>query len=51
MKDIYHPTNYLGLSEQLARLYSGARLLNQHLHPVGHALQQVLQGDDALLAI
>ena len=51
MKDIYHPTNYLGLSKQLARLDSGAGLLNQHLHPVGHALQQVLQGDDALLAI
>ena len=51
MKDIYHLSNYLGLSEQLASLDPGAGLLNQHLHPVGHALKQVLQGDDALLAI
>ena len=50
-KIIYHLSNYLGLSQQLAGLYSGAGLLNQHLHSVGHALEQVLQGDDALLAI
>ena len=50
-KIIYHLSNYLGLCEQLASLDSGAGLLNQHLHSVGHALEQVLQGDDALLAI
>ena len=52
MTKIIHPlSNYLGLSEQLASLDPGAGLLNQHLHPVGHALQQVLQGDDALLVV
>ena len=51
MKDIYHLSNYLGLSEQLTSLDPGAGLLNQHLHSVGHALKQVLQGDDALLVI
>ena len=40
---------YLGLREELAGLDPGARLVDEHRHPVAHLLHQLLHCNDALL--
>ena len=40
---------HLGLSQELAGLDPGARLVDEHGHPVAHVLHQLLHCNDALL--